>query len=115
MLGLAAVPEVIGPAATLSWTHSIEKTRWTEHWQATPDGLVLDAASVQGSGAGMEPPDGSILKDGAWHWKPTLAPMPEVMLGNAGVTAPWTLCRDGGSCRDLIAPAGEPIRLFPCP
>jgi hypothetical protein len=115
MLGLAAAPEAIGPAATLSWTHSIEKTLWTEHWRATPAGLVIDEASVEGSGAGMEPSEGSILKDGAWHWTPTLPPMPEVMLGNAGVTAPWRLCSDNGACRDLIAPPGEPIRLFPCP
>jgi len=115
MLGLAALPEVIGPAATLSWTHSIEKTLWTEHWRATPAGLLIDEASVQGSGAGMEPPDGSVLKDGAWHWRPALPPQSEITLGNAGVTAPWRLCPDGGACRDLIAPAGEPIRLFPCP
>lgn len=114
MLGLAGPVESIGPAATLRWTHSVEKTRWTEEWRATAEGLVITHASVEGSGAGMEPPEGSVHRDGAWHWRPTLPPVPEILLGNAGVTAPWQLCPAYGACRDLIAPAGEVIRLFAC-
>jgi len=47
MLVLAAT------AFTLSWTHSVEKIRWTEHWLATPAGLVVDMGRVEGSGNGI--------------------------------------------------------------
>lgn len=114
MLGLAGPVETIGPAAVLRWIHSVQKTRWTEEWRAEPDGLHLVAASAESNGAGMEPPEGAVLRDGAWHWAPRLPPLPEVILGNAGVTAPWELCPAGGACRALLAPPGEPIRLFAC-
>ncbi len=44
---------------TLSWTHSVEKTEWQEDWKINNTKLELIEARVQGSGAGMDPPDGS--------------------------------------------------------
>jgi len=55
-------------AFTLVWTHSIEKIDWQEQWQVQPDGLQLLAATVRGSGAGMEVPDGAVWHDGAWTY-----------------------------------------------
>ena len=55
-------------AFTLSWTHSVEKTRWEEDWRVTPAGLEIVEARVKGSGAGMEPPEGAVLKDGWWTY-----------------------------------------------
>ena len=49
-------------AFTLSWTHSVEKTRWEEDWRVTPAGLEIVEARVKGSGAGMEPPEGAVLE-----------------------------------------------------
>jgi hypothetical protein len=51
-------------AFTLSWTHSVQKTRWEEDWRLTPSGLQLVESRIEGSGAGMEVPDGAVLKDG---------------------------------------------------
>ena len=55
---------------TLSWTHSVEKISWEEDWRLTPAGLQLVEARVHGSGAGMEVPDGAVLDDGAWRYRP---------------------------------------------
>ncbi|TIX68318.1 MAG: DUF1850 domain-containing protein, partial [Mesorhizobium sp.] len=53
-------------AFTLAWTHSVEKTRWQEDWKVMPSGLQIAEARIKGSGAGMEPPEGSVLRDGWW-------------------------------------------------
>ena len=63
-------------AFTLSWTHSVEKTRWEEDWRVTPAGLEIVEASVKGSGAGMEPPEGAVLKDGWWVYRPKISAQP---------------------------------------
>ncbi|MEZ5450817.1 MAG: DUF1850 domain-containing protein [Thiolinea sp.] len=36
----------------------------------TEQGLQLLQARVKGSGAGMEPGDDAVLKDGWWVWQP---------------------------------------------
>src|SRR5438105_5050565 len=41
---------------TISWTHSVEKTRWEETYRVDGDRLALIAARIQGVGAGMEAP-----------------------------------------------------------
>ena len=61
-------------AFTLSWTHSVEKTRWEEDWAITPAGLQIVEARVKGSGAGMDPADGAVLRDGWWVYAPSLPP-----------------------------------------
>ena len=52
------------PGFTLSWTHSVEKITWRESWAITGTGLRLTEAAVKGSGAGMEPGDGAVLRNG---------------------------------------------------
>ena len=101
-------------AFTLSWTHSVERTRWEEDWKVTPAGLEIVAARVMGSGAGMEPPEGSVLEDGWWRYAPDLPALPRLVLAASGATVGgWSIC-GGGSCVDIGAEAGEPATLEPC-
>jgi hypothetical protein len=97
---------------TLSWTHSVEKTEWTEHWALTPAGLVVTAARVEGSGAGMEPPDGAVFDGSGWTWRPPLVPRERVVLADSGLAGTWRFCA-GGACRDLGDGSG-PIVLELC-
>jgi len=102
---------------TLSWEHSVEKIEWSERWTVTRPGLVLEEATVRGTGAGMEIPEGAVLEDGAWHYRPSLPPLPELVLADAGRGADWTLCGLDGHCRqlsDLVPASGAVIRLTPC-
>ena len=102
-------------AFTLAWTHSVEKTRWEEHWRVTPAGLVVTDARVQGSGAGMDPPDGSVFEDGWWSYVPKLPPLPSLVLGSSGATVGgWSLCAAGRPCLTLGTRAGPPIVVTPC-
>lgn len=99
---------------TLSWEHSVEKTRWEEDWRVTPAGLDLLEARVRGSGAGMEPPEGALLVDGWWVYAPSLRGLPDLVLAASGATRDgWRLC-SGGECITLGAAGGEPLRLAPC-
>lgn len=101
-------------AFTLSWTHSVEKIEWQEDWRVTPAGLVLDLARVKGSGAGMEPGDGAVLKDGWWVWAPETGTVPELRLAASGKTVSgWRLCHAGG-CEELGVTAGDGLTLKPC-
>ncbi|MCB2016899.1 MAG: DUF1850 domain-containing protein [Hydrogenophaga sp.] len=86
---------------TLAWTHSVERTEWKEAWRVQGEQLVLEMASVRGSGAGMEPPDGSVLREGWWVYRRPLA-VPELNLAVSGATVDgWRLCTDDGACKDL--------------
>ncbi|MCR4266385.1 DUF1850 domain-containing protein [Nitratireductor sp. ZSWI3] len=99
---------------TLSWTHSVEKIRWEEHWRVTPAGLEVLQARVQGSGAGMEPPPEARFDNGWWVYEPALPPLPEIRLAASGATGEsWLLCA-GGRCMTLGASAGAPVILKPC-
>ena len=101
-------------AFTLSWTHSVEKTRWQEDWTVGADGLRIVEARVQGSGAGMEPPEGSVLEDGWWVYVPTIGALPRLVLAASGATGKgWTLCTVE-RCFELGSKAGEPVTLEPC-
>jgi hypothetical protein len=101
-------------AFTLSWTHSVERTRWHEDWLVTPAGLEIVEARVKGSGAGMNPPEGAVLKDGWWTYEPTIGPRLTVILAASGSTGGgWTLCADQ-TCLELGAEAGEPVELSAC-
>jgi hypothetical protein len=100
---------------TLSWEHSVEKVRWEEDWRVTPAGLEIVEARVKGSGAGMEPPEGSTLVDGWWVYAPVIGPVPELVLAASGATSQgWLLCTHD-DCMTLGAAAIEPVRLAPCP
>lgn len=105
---------IAATAFTLSWTHSVEKIRWQEDWRVTPAGLEIVEARVQGSGAGMEPGEGAIFKDGWWVWRPALGPQAKLMLGASGASVSgWTLCA-GQDCRVLGAIAGAPVEIRAC-
>jgi hypothetical protein len=85
----------------LNWTHSVEKTEWQESWQISPAGLVLEQARIRGSGAGMEPPEGSVLQDGWWVYHSNLPAQPTLHLAVSDATGRgWQLCT-GGTCSDL--------------
>ena len=101
------------PAFSLHWTHSVERVEWVEHWSVGETGLRLTEARVKGSGAGMEPGPGAVLRDGWWIWNPQTM-VPELNLAASGTThAGWRLCADG-RCRELGAGAGEAIVISPC-
>ena len=107
-----------GREATLGWTHSIEKVVWEEEYRIEDGGLRLAEAWVRGSGAGMEPPEGSVLIGGSWHYTPKLPLLPEVQLRHSPYTAPYTLCCDG-RCQTLSAwlpglPEEAVVILQPC-
>lgn len=94
--GLLVLP--LGEAVTLQWTHSVQKTLWAEDYRLQGDHLLLTSARVQGTGAGMEPPLDAVLRDGAWHYRPALPPLPAVQMRHSPYVAPYTLCHDG-DCR----------------
>lgn len=100
---------------TLGWMHSIEKTRWEEDWRVTPAGVQVVEASIQTSGAGMEPPEGSQWRDGAWHYQPHVPPLPSLVLAASEFTPDHTLCVQG-RCRPLHEwiPGHEPVRIEAC-
>lgn len=99
---------------SLSWTHSVEGTRWEERWRASEAGLQILEARIKGSGAGMEPPDGAILRNGWWVFRPALPLQDKLVLAASGATQNgWTLCASG-ECRRLGASSGEPITLSAC-
>ncbi|MCB1883940.1 MAG: DUF1850 domain-containing protein [Geminicoccaceae bacterium] len=119
-LGLGALVVALeAERFTLAWTHSVEHTRWEEDWRAADGRLVLEAARVQGSGAGMEVPDGAIRRGAFWQWHPDLPPQDALTLGRSAAVPPYTLCVEG-ACRSVDAilgdPSGEdPARLWACP
>jgi hypothetical protein len=81
-----------GNAFTLAWTHSVEKIRWEEDWRIEAGALVISEARIRGSGAGMEPPAGSLLKDGVWHYRPDLPPQKALRLTHSPYVVGYTLC-----------------------
>lgn len=99
---------------TLSWTHSVEKTRWEEHWKATPAGLQVVEARIKGSGAGMDPPEGSVLKDGWWVYAPKVKPLKRLVLAASGATGGgWSLCTPLG-CTSIGERRGDPTVVTVC-
>lgn len=115
---LVAGAQVVRLAAvfTLAWTHSVQKSEWQEDWRATPGGLVLQEVRVQGSGAGIEPPEGAVRAGGFYVARPQLAPQLSVILRRSGATADWRVCTQG-RCRpmgDLVAADADPVELKIC-
>ena len=103
-----------GAAFTLAWTHSVEKTRWEEDWKLTPAGLQVVEARIKGSGAGMDPPEGSVLKDGWWVYAPKVPAQQRLVLAASGATGGgWSLCAIGG-CTVIGARPGDPAVVTAC-
>jgi hypothetical protein len=101
---------------SLSWTHTVERTEWREEWRIEGDRLKLVQASVKGSGTGIDPPEGAILKDGAYVWQPSLPPIPALTLRRAPQAGDWRLCA-GGRCAPLdkwLGGEADPVELRPC-
>lgn len=122
-LGIAlGVIQATLPAQTLelSWRHSVEKVEWTEHYRIEAGRLVLIEARIQGSGAGMEPPEGAVFDGKAWRYTPRLPPLQSVTLTRSSHTTDYRLCWNS-SCRTLsevvgpLKQEGETLLLFPCP
>jgi hypothetical protein len=100
---------------TLGWTHSVERIGWQEEWEVSTAGLRPVRARVSGSGAGMEVPDGAVLEDGAWTFRPDVPVQRQVLLAASGRTGEgWRLCTSSG-CVTLGAVAERPIRLWVSP
>lgn len=99
---------------TLGWTHSAQKSEWLEVWDVNPDGLKVVEARVKGSGAGMEPPDGAVLLEGWWVYRPDVPRQRSVVLAASGMTGGgWRLCVES-DCSELAATPGDPVRLEVC-
>jgi len=114
---IAAGAKTIAIAATsftLGWTHSVQKTEWIEHWVVEPQGLRVVEAKIKGSGAGMDPPDGAVLRDGWFVYSPDVPAQAEMVLAASGMTGSgWRLCA-AGNCRDIATEPAEPVRVKPC-
>ena len=108
--------EIPTPRFTLRWRHSIEKIEWDEDWSIAGDWLHLSEARVRGSGAGMEPPPGARLADGAWHYRLADPWRREIVLARSTFVRDYDLCL-AGRCRPLsawIPVAAGPTTLAAC-
>ena len=86
---------------TLAWMHSIEKIRWEEDWRVEGQQLHLVEARIKGTGAGMEPPANARLLEGAWHYRPEVAPIGLLSLAHSPYTTGYELCASG-TCTPLV-------------
>lgn len=101
---------------TLAWTHSIEKIRWEEDYRIENGALALVEARIRGSGAGMEIPADAILREGVWHYRPSLAPQPALHLARSDFVADYELCVERcRPLRDWIPVAAGVTTIAPCP
>lgn len=116
-LAAGAIVKVLAAGTfTLAWTHSVEKTMWREDWRVADAGLVLVAARVKTSGAGMEPPADARLVEGWWQWNPASAPLPELVLRNSGAAGDWRICV-ADRCRsvgEILGAGYDQVTLRPC-
>ncbi|NEX60476.1 DUF1850 domain-containing protein [Noviherbaspirillum galbum] len=117
----AAALSVVVPvqAFTLAWTHSIEKIRWEEDYRVVGGRLQLEEARIRGSGAGMEPPDDAVFRQGAWHYRPAVSSFASIDLARSGYVADYQLCWDG-RCHSMSEFAGSVeqapvVTLSSCP
>ena len=101
---LQGTPEVFVPVThfTLAWTHSIEKVRWEEDYAVQkgptpgqPPLLIALKARIKGSAAGMEPPDGAVLRNGWFEYTPQQTIVSELRLTRSEFTADYDWCADG--------------------
>jgi len=105
---------------TLSWIHSVEKTRWEETYRVEGDRLALIEARIQGMGAGMEPSADARFADGWWIWRPNMPPLPELVLSRSPYARDYAVCF-ASRCAELGALTGavdatdtSVVTLKPC-
>jgi len=106
-----------GERFSIAWRHSVEKTRWEEHYLLSGDRLVLEEGRIEGFGAGMEPPEGARLVDGTWRWRPDVPPLPEVRLTVSPYAGDYTVCwaERCAPLQSLVhAPDIAAVTLVPC-
>lgn len=112
---LAVIP---AERVTLAWEHSVEKIRWEEDYVARVGRLELMEARVKGSGAGMEVPEGAVLRGGWWHYQSLQRPE-KVTLTRSSYVKDYELCWED-RCRSLTDILGPPLKegvtveLFVC-
>lgn len=118
MLCLATAALAVGLVVdgfTLAWTHSVERTEWQERWQVVASqGLLLVEARVRGSGAGMEPADDAVWRDGWFVYRP-MRQVAQLHLAISGATpSGWRLCTDAGCLvlDDWFSVPGRPPRAI---
>ena len=111
---LAAGLTLIAPGDRfqLVWTHSVEKVEWREDWRIADGRLILELASVVGSGAGMEPPPQAVFREDRYVWNPGIT-QAELVLARSDFTRDWRLCADG-ICRALPPAETGITRLAAC-
>ncbi len=98
---------------TLEWTHSVERTQWSEKWLVTEAGLQVVEASVEGPGAGIDLPDDADWADGRWSYRPRVGPLESLGLAASGMTpGAWTLCAEGQDCRVLGSVPEQDAKLW---
>lgn len=105
---------------SLSWTHSVEKTGWVEHWLVQNERLVLKETFVKGSGAGIDPAPNAVLDKGWYRWAPeSPVRVPAISLANSELTPDnWMLCaleaatRRTGECIDFATFENRGVESF---
>ena len=114
ILSGAKLTTVAASLFTLSWTHSVEKIEWHEKWGLMNSHLKMIEARMQGSGAGMDPPEGSIFSDGWWIYSPKEFKIKELLLSTSNTQIEnWKICYNG-TCKILKKNQEKPIKIFPC-
>ena len=112
-----ALVQVPAQRFTLRWQHTVEKILWEEDYVVAGEWLYLVAARVRGSGAGMEPPPGSVRDGDGWRYQPADPWRRTVTLARSEFGADYELCIDG-RCQLLGQWAPGPLApttLAACP
>jgi len=112
LAGAGVAVSIAAQTFSLSWTHTIEKTEWREDWRIDGEELVLQKASVKGSGAGMEPPPEAQLEGGFYVWRPETREV-VLTLRRDPHAGDWTLCAEA-RCEPIAAWIGvevDPVEI----
>lgn len=111
---LAGATFVVLPTQTmtLTWTHTVEKTRWEEDYSASAEGIVIMEARIEAIGAGMEPPASAIREGRWWRYRPSLPTLVSVELANSNFAEGYSLCWNH-KCRALatVIPQAERVAI----